>query len=733
MKLALSLCFTLLSLFFLPLRAQTDSLRQSLLLNERGKQFMDEGDFAEACQSYREALKLYPSRSDNTGRIVLLHNLADALVSLGHISEALHVTDQAGEIPANGILGLELLNLRGNLLTASGRQKEAMDLWKSFPRSVRTSPLFPVYAINAGGTALDSNDPYWGKSILTDAIDAADNARDSLSIYRLLARAMFDTQNHPGMEKMLRKAHFIADRVYSPGDYDYLLLLKEEAGILERQREYRLAAEKYENVAEGFLRLIGATHPAYASAVYGKARCLLGNGENDKAVACYLKYVDSKRKYLKEEITKLQADDLRAFWINNREGVVDAPLFALVSDDNSLGKIFDVVLLSKSFSFDCLREVSVDPSWKRTASTLPRNSVAVEFADYTDLDGKSNTCAFVYRKGDKFPRVVSLPGLRNYYFDKYDKTCKSCQALYQAVWAPLLLEESDEVFFSPSSSLSGIPLEYAMDNNGTLFAEQHRRVIRMITTRDCNGREGKEKYSEAVIWGEMKYKSENDRGAYVAWKDLSWSAYELDGIKDEVRSLPLTLYRGDDATEASFRNHVFTPGGRAIMYVSTHGMYMSPAEAAAKVYYKKAYNMRSLEDNPLLRSFIVFSGARLAWDSNEILDSKEDNTLTAQEISEMDLKGVSLAILAACETGRADSDPELFGFPRAFKLAGVKECIVSLWSVDDAATAKMMILLMKYIGDGDSAEEALIKAVQSIKKTPEYSAPEFWAPFVIIH
>ncbi|HEY0077224.1 MAG TPA: CHAT domain-containing protein [Pyrinomonadaceae bacterium] len=98
--------------------------------------------------------------------------------------------------------------------------------------------------------------------------------------------------------------------------------------------------------------------------------------------------------------------------------------------------------------------------------------------------------------------------------------------------------------------------------------------------------------------------------------------------------------------------------------------------------------------------------------------------------------GSPLVMLSACETGlgRERRGEGVIGLTRAFMYAGAPTVGVSLWSVADRSTADLMTdfysrLLLK---EGTSPVAAMRAARQSMIANRKYSAPFFWAPFVLV-
>jgi CHAT domain-containing protein/Tfp pilus assembly protein PilF len=190
-----------------------------------------------------------------------------------------------------------------------------------------------------------------------------------------------------------------------------------------------------------------------------------------------------------------------------------------------------------------------------------------------------------------------------------------------------------------------------------------------------------------------------------------------------------TVLRGAEATEARFKEEA---PRATLLHVATHGKYEQVGEG-----------------NALFYSGLAFAGL------NGGGDGKEDGFLTAAEVMALDLRGIDLAVLSACDTaaGALQAHEGKFGLERAFFVAGVKAFIGSLWRVDDGATAEFMGRFYRHLLEGKTRAEALrLTKVDFIrgnrgplaaagtrgergvglapKAAGDWSHPYYWAPFV---
>ncbi len=110
-----------------------------------------------------------------------------------------------------------------------------------------------------------------------------------------------------------------------------------------------------------------------------------------------------------------------------------------------------------------------------------------------------------------------------------------------------------------------------------------------------------------------------------------------------------------------------------------------------------------------------------------------DGFVFAHEIYNLELSA-DLVVLSACETalGAEIRGEGLLGLTQGFMYAGAASVIVSLWNVDDEATAELMALFYrKLLLDELRPAAALRVAQMAIADEPKWQAPYYWAGFVL--
>lgn len=127
-----------------------------------------------------------------------------------------------------------------------------------------------------------------------------------------------------------------------------------------------------------------------------------------------------------------------------------------------------------------------------------------------------------------------------------------------------------------------------------------------------------------------------------------------------------------------------------------------------------------------------FTGVVLSLVGNKT----HDGFVRTDEVFNLRL-GSPLVMLSACETGlgKEKRGEGVMGLTRAFMYAGAPTVGVSLWSVADKSTADLMTDFYKRLltaGDTTTSSSALRGAQLAMISGKKYSAPFFWAPFVLV-
>jgi len=153
---------------------------------------------------------------------------------------------------------------------------------------------------------------------------------------------------------------------------------------------------------------------------------------------------------------------------------------------------------------------------------------------------------------------------------------------------------------------------------------------------------------------------------------------------------------GAQATESQVR----TSGGQVdILHLTAHGVY-DPL-------------------NPLFSRIELAAGAG------------QDGRLEVHEVYGLQLVGVNLVTLSACETALAakSAGDEIVGLTRAFLYAGAPAVVTTLWPIDDAASAALMTAFYRHLRDGDTTAEALRAAQVAVLEREKWRTPYYWAAF----
>lgn len=295
-------------------------------------------------------------------------------------------------------------------------------------------------------------------------------------------------------------------------------------------------------------------------------------------------------------------------------------------------------------------------------------------------------------------------------------------ALYQQLLASALapLEGIEQLIIIPDFTLGHLPFEVlltqpaeATDDYQALDYLLHHYTLRYS-------------YSTQLLAQQMSKVSRSDRmsllavaGDYGPTKDggLMMRSRTQQRLRKTLTSLPAaqeevdllsrlypsgTFWTGEEGSEAAFKA---IADQYDVLHLAVHGILNT--------------------QEPML-SCLAFT---------EDNDSLDDNFWYAYEISEQPLRA-KLVVLSACETGYGtfEQGEGVQSLARSFMYAGVPSTVVSLWQVNDYATAKIMGLFYQQLKAGAPTAQALTLAKrQYLREMPDVIChPGFWAAFVAI-
>jgi CHAT domain-containing protein len=425
------------------------------------------------------------------------------------------------------------------------------------------------------------------------------------------------------------------------------------------------------------------------------------------------------------------------------------------------------------------QQAALQVSMTEIRENLIADEVAIEFVSFKLYNKRSTDstiyAAYILAKKDSVPVFVPLFEERqlqklldsagndastivNSFYRGTELKNKSAatvlgKQLYTLVWAPLepYLQGIKRISYSPAGKLFSIAFQALPVDSNTLLMDKYK-LQQYLSTRQValrnSGTEAKRPsgiglFGDAVFTQDstelLKRKRQNNTyNIYTAvnrsghagiWAELPGTAEEVKKIQKlfEQNGIASNLFVKADANEERLKS--ISDNSPQVLHIATHGFFLPPIERKKKDAGREtAY---TLADEPLLRSGLILAGGNYAWSGKTPIEGVEDGIVTAYEISQLNLSNTELVVLSACETALGDvkGSEGVFGLQRAFKMAGVKKMIVSLWQVPDKETAELMTAFYTYWIKGATISDAFGQAQAEMRK--KYS-PFYWAAFVLI-
>lgn len=465
------------------------------------------------------------------------------------------------------------------------------------------------------------------------------------------------------------------------------------------------------------------------------AKAVYGSGDKELQ-ADYAAYRSALRKieYLD---ARGQRDDLRKLEhsADSLERVLSARMSACVRP--STGVLSPLVIHNSTIAY-----------W------LGKREIAVEFVEAQFEDGRAYGALCQLGRFDVRPVLVIFGNDKDFDSISRDEFYTSPK-LYDLVWKRILELKPGvkKVYFAPSEKFHDIAIEHVPDAAGIPVSEKIE-MYRLSSTReleyahtealrDSTTSEADRPFKVALFGGINYYPDEEEFIAAMpdepAERGAVGSGIDKRSLGSAVPFLPGTLREVSDIADM-----LGAKGSAAQMYLNAEGSEerfkalsgkgITHLHLATHGFYQPGTGQGS-EDTMLDRTGLLMAGAGVdmtEFGSDMPLD---DGILTAAEIARMDLDGLDLVVLSACESALGDSGSDgVFGLQRGFKKAGARSILMAVDKVDDNATRILMHSFYRNLLDGHGKAESLAMACRELRQTENgrYDSPRYWAPFIIL-
>src|SRR6266508_1257912 len=428
---------------------------------------------------------------------------------------------------------------------------------------------------------------------------------------------------------------------------------------------------------------------------------------------------------------------------------------------------------------DEFRAQSLPVTLEAVRAAIPSDSALIEFASYRPFNAKATRgdeaygqpryVAYVLRHegeiewkelGEAKAIDTAIAALRKALRDpKRVDVKRLARAVDAKVFQPVrpLLGDVSRLLISPDGSLNLVPFAALVDERGRYVVERYsisyltsgRDLLRLQVARESRGGPlvvaapdfGRRSQVEAARLGKQEkdasggeVKAESARSAIkeLFFPPLPYAEREGEALRELLPDA--TLLTKGQATKAAL-GQVRSP---KLLHIATHSFFLedqqlsSAGERGAQALTDDPERaLQRLEgrgvriESPLLRSGLALAGAN---------EHKEDDngTLTALEVTGLNLWGTKLVALSACDTGVGEvkNGDGVHGLRRALVLAGAETLVMSLWAVSDKATRELMVAYYGRLKQGQGRGEALRRVQLEMLKNVNRRHPYHWASFI---
>jgi CHAT domain-containing protein/predicted negative regulator of RcsB-dependent stress response len=278
------------------------------------------------------------------------------------------------------------------------------------------------------------------------------------------------------------------------------------------------------------------------------------------------------------------------------------------------------------------------------------------------------------------------------------------------------LVKTNEVVYAPSASVVGAIKQQRVKNNS--------RALLIIADPVFNSNDARAKKAPAAAATDADVRG---LGIQSALADVAGET-PAPATNGTMEGLPLARLAGTRTEAEQISKLAKASGGQADVWLD-----LDASEENLDTRDMTKYRIIHVATHGLLNAERPqFTGVVLSLVGNKT----RDGFVRTDEVFNLRL-GSPLVMLSACETGlgKEKRGEGVMGLTRAFMYAGAPTVGVSLWSVADKSTADLMTDFYQRLLSTSAASTtsgALRGAQLAMISGKKYSAPFYWAPFVLV-
>lgn len=670
-------------------------------LNTRALANQNLGKYGLALNDLELALRADRDASDTEGEITRLNNIGNVHYFEGRYFDALRFYQQA-KSKVDATLA-EPWNPRRRHVTLAniaaayqilGKEEQALELYKSLDTSSQSIPAREHAQLLANQGALYRR--------LGDPVKA-------LELYRA-AQELYKADRYSDGEIGVLRNTGIA-LVKEMGDPEGALAVFSEALKLARHSSNRRAGVQASLYRSEALRLLHRSKEAAADAQYALERAKSSGLIEEQWRSLYVLgriaeeegHRDAARNDYAEAVSLIEsmrmdlpAVSLRSEFLVDKRDVYDALIDVRLREGAPVQEIFRLIESSRARALNDRVSLGMIQDLRVIQSRLPAGSMLLDIWTGTD------SFAIVWVSGSRAGFVRHASSIQ----EAAEKLILALQTGAEQ-WhnASRLLGDqllggiplAPHMVIVPDGPLSAIPFEVVAEPKSRALLIELCDISYLPSAQFLIREQAPKKMllpwqRQLVALGDPPVSASDvlDRG----WQRLPFSGMEIHSIEGILPGRS-EVHTGADAQKRYFQ------GGRVenlpVLHFSTHAL-VDP-------------------ENP---------------DRSRILLASD--YLFQREVYDLDLQGVDLVTVSACDTarGRTVRGEGVQAFSRAFLAAGAASTVTSLWRVPDGSTAAFMKQFYYFLARGQPKAGALRAAkLELLHSNSPLANPRYWAAFVL--